>query len=49
MFISVDLPEPDGPMIATNSPRSISNEMPLSTCTGDLAQAEVLDQVLNAR
>ena len=21
MFISVDLPEPDGPMIATNSPR----------------------------
>ena len=22
MFISVDFPEPDGPMMATNSPRS---------------------------
>ena len=27
-FISVDLPEPDGPMIATYSPRSISMETP---------------------
>ena len=25
MFISVDLPQPDGPMIATNSPSLISN------------------------
>src|SRR6266404_6306156 len=25
-FISVDLPEPDGPMMATYSPRSISSE-----------------------
>ena len=34
MFISVDLPDPDGPMMATNSPRSISSEMPFSACTG---------------
>ena len=27
-FISVDLPEPDGPMMATYSPRSISIETP---------------------
>ena len=27
-FISVDLPEPDGPMIATYSPRSIVNVTP---------------------
>ena len=47
MFISVDLPEPDGPMIATNSPRSISNETPLRTCTGHLAEVEVLDQILD--
>ena len=33
MFISVDLPEPDGPMIATNSPRSMSSETPGSACT----------------
>src|SRR6266487_2502742 len=26
MFIKVDLPEPDGPMMATYSPRSISSE-----------------------
>ena len=25
-FISVDLPEPDGPMMATYSPRSISSD-----------------------
>ena len=29
-FISVDLPEPDGPMIATYSPRSIWIETPRS-------------------
>ena len=34
MFMSVDLPDPDGPMMETKSPRSISNEMPFSTCTG---------------
>src|SRR5215472_5401221 len=32
-FISVDLPEPDGPMIAMYSPRGISNETPCSACT----------------
>jgi hypothetical protein len=26
MFIIVDLPEPDGPITATNSPRSMENE-----------------------
>ena len=34
MFIRVDFPDPDGPMIETKSPRSISNEMPFKTCTG---------------
>ena len=28
-FISVDLPEPDGPMIATYSPRSMEIDTPL--------------------
>ncbi len=31
MFISVDLPEPEGPMMATISPRSIVRSMSLST------------------
>src|SRR4051812_39622513 len=30
MFIVVDLPEPDAPMIATNSPASTSRSMPFS-------------------
>ena len=30
MFISVDLPEPDGPMIATYSPRSTVRSTPRS-------------------
>jgi hypothetical protein len=29
MFIAVDLPEPLGPMIATNSPAVMSRSMPL--------------------
>ena len=33
MFISVLLPEPDAPMIATDSPRSISSETPSSAWT----------------
>ena len=33
MFISVDLPEPDGPMIATISPWQILTEAPRSACT----------------
>jgi hypothetical protein len=32
-FIIVDLPEPDGPMIATYSPRSMTTETPRRACT----------------
>ena len=33
MFISVVLPEPDAPISATNSPRSIDSDTPRSTGT----------------
>src|SRR5919201_3866477 len=33
MCISVDLPDPDGPMIAVSFPRSTSSETPLRACT----------------
>ena len=33
MCMSVDLPEPDGPMIATYSPASMRSEMPRSAAT----------------
>ena len=33
MFIIVDLPEPEGPMIATYSLRAMSRETPRSACT----------------
>ncbi len=33
MFISVDLPEPDGPAMATNSPAAISRLTPRSART----------------
>ena len=33
MCIRVDLPEPDGPMMATNSPWSIRSETPRSAST----------------
>ena len=33
MFISVDLPEPDGPMMATSSPASIAKLTPASART----------------
>src|SRR5579859_5943960 len=33
MFISVDLPEPDEPMMATDSPRSMRSDTPCSTGT----------------
>ena len=33
MFIAVDLPEPDGPMMATNSPSAIVRSTPASACT----------------
>src|SRR5437868_4617794 len=31
--MSVDLPEPDGPMMATDSPSMMSSETPSSACT----------------
>ena len=36
MFISVDFPEPDGPIIATYSPSETSREISLSTGTASL-------------
>ncbi len=33
MCISVDLPEPDGPMIATYSPERMDSEMPRRAST----------------
>ena len=33
MFISVDLPDPDGPMTATNSPAAMSTLTPRNACT----------------
>ena len=33
MFMIVDLPEPDGPMIATYSPASIDRSTPFSAWT----------------
>ena len=33
MFISVDFPEPDWPMIATNSPASMVSDTPSSART----------------
>ena len=33
MFIAVDLPEPDGPMMATNSPLPTLRSAPASACT----------------
>ena len=39
MFISVDLPEPEGPMMATNSPRSTASDTPRSACTSTLSMA----------
>ena len=35
MFMKVDLPEPDGPMMATNSPGSTSMLMPSRARTSD--------------
>jgi hypothetical protein len=33
MFIVVDLPEPEAPMMATNSPSRMSSVTPRSACT----------------
>jgi hypothetical protein len=35
MFIAVDLPEPLGPMMATNSPAAMSRSMPLSAINSE--------------
>ncbi len=35
MFMKVDFPEPDGPMMATNSPGSTSIETPSRARTSD--------------
>jgi len=35
VFIMVDLPEPDGPIMETISPRSIVNETPRKACTSN--------------
>ena len=45
MCISVDLPEPDGPMIAVRSPCGMSRETPCSACDGRLALAVDAGQV----
>ena len=33
MFMAVDLPEPEGPMMATNSPRAMERSTPASAWT----------------
>jgi hypothetical protein len=33
MFIKVDLPEPEAPMMATKSPSAMSSETPRKACT----------------
>ena len=33
MFMKVDLPDPDAPMMATNSPGSMSSETPRNAST----------------
>ena len=38
-FISVDLPEPDGPMIATYSPAATASETPRRAWTSTLSIA----------
>jgi hypothetical protein len=45
--MSVDFPDPEGPMIETKSPRSISNEILLSTCSGHFAEPVIFDQILD--
>ena len=39
MCMNVDLPDPDGPVTATNSPASTSRSAPRSARTVDLADA----------
>jgi len=42
---SVDLPDPEGPISATKSPRSMSSESPSSTRTNLGAAAVLLDEL----
>src|SRR5262245_2208198 len=42
MFINVDLPQPEGPTIATNSPSSTLKSMPPMTCRGPWSVAKLL-------
>ena len=52
MFMQVDLPEPDGPITATNSPSWTDRSMPASAATSaspdavDLGHAAQLDERL---
>ncbi len=39
MLSKVDFPEPDAPMIATNSPVSMRSDTPSSACTGSSPSA----------
>ena len=47
MCMNVDLPEPDGPVTARNSPRWTSRLTPRSACTSHLADDVGLDEVLD--
>ena len=48
MFINVDLPEPDAPMIATNSPRSIVRADATQRSHLEVAQLVGLMEIGNA-
>src|SRR4051794_17897224 len=42
IFISVDLPHPDGPTIATNSPSPTVKPTPSTTCSGPVFETKLL-------
>ena len=47
MFMNVDFPDPDGPMMATKLPRSMVVDTPRKACTSTSPEAVDLDQVLD--
>ena len=47
MFISVDLPQPDGPTMATNSPSPTLKLTPSITGSAPLSDAKLLRDVLD--
>ena len=49
MCMNVDLPEPDGPVTATNSPGSTSRFAPRSARTVDFADVVGLDEVADRK